>query len=270
MGKLATSSESNGKGSKTILYKKKGKSAHKKVTKKTPFDKSLVEKTSKVYTKEQKSSKLAKSRSSSANKGHKQLEDSDSDMEKDEDMRDNENSSDDESEESGSENMQDGSDNDDNDVESDAAQDDNEDDDDDDDDDDAPTDIEEPEMEDRGKPFCAKKRPRSDSGKKKLPDSKRKNYVEPEPISSKVDGINLSRKKQEELFRPCKWDVNERVKTAEVNFSKWLESHSHREQYFIGDDGVSKTVQNQLSVFLFKKLFCTVLPNSTSTLIQPP
>ena len=188
-------------------------------------------------------------------------------MEKDEDMRDNENSSDDESEESGSENMRDGSDNDDNDVESDAVQDDDEDDD---DDDDAPTDIEEPEMEDRGKPFCAKKRPRSDSGKKKLPDSKRKNYVEPEPVSSKVDGINLSRKKQEELFRPCKWDVNERVKTAEVNFSKWLESHSHREQYFIGDDGVSKTVQNQLSVFLFKKTFCTVLPNSTSTLIQPP
>ena len=177
-------------------------------------------------------------------------------MEKDEDMRDNENSSDDESEESGSENMRDGSDNDDNDVESDAAQDDNEDD----DDNDAPTDIEEPEMEDRGKPFCVKKRPRSDSGKKKLPDSKRKNYVEPEPVSSKVDGINLSRKKQEELFRPCKWDVNERVKTAEVNFSKWLESHSHREQYFIGDDGVSKTVQNQLSVFLFKNLFALFCP----------
>ena len=160
-------------------------------------------------------------------------------MEKDEDMRDNKNSSDDESEESGLENMRDGSDNDDDDVESDAAQDV-----DDDDDDDAPTDIEEPEMEDRGKPFCTKKIPRSDSGKKKLPDPKRKHYVEPEPVSSKVDGINLSRKKQEELFQPCKWDVCERVKTAEVNFSKWLESHSHREQYFIGDDGVSKTVQN--------------------------
>ena len=30
----------------------------------------------------------------------------------------------------------------------------------------------------------------------------------------------------------------------EVDFSRWLETHSHREQYFIGDDSVSKTAQN--------------------------
>ena len=136
------------------------------------------------------------------NKGHKQLEDVDSDMEKDKDMRDNENSSDDESEESGSENMRGGSDADGSDVESDADQDDDEDDgdDDDDDDNDAPTDVAEPEIEDHGKTFRAKKRPRPDHSRKKLLDSKRKNYAEPEPVSSKVDGINLSRKQQEELF----------------------------------------------------------------------
>ena len=158
----------------------------------------------KVYTKDQKRCKLTKSRSLSANKGHKQLEDADLDTEKDLDMGDNENSSDDESEESGSENMRDGSYADGNHVKSDADQDDdNEEDDDDDDvddDDDAPTDIEEPEIEDHGKTFRTKKRPRPDHSRKKLVDSKRKNYAEPEPFLSKVDGINLSRKKQEELF----------------------------------------------------------------------
>ena len=239
MGKLATTSESNGKGSKSIFYKKKEKFRLKKATKKTSVDKSPIEKTTKVYTKDRKGRKLDKSRSPSANKGHKQLEDVDSDMEKDEDMGDNENSSDVKSEESDSENMSGGSDADSNDVESNADQDD-----DDDDDDDAPTDIEEPEIKDRGKMFRTKKRPRLDHDRKKLLDSKRKNYAEPEPVLSKVDGINLSRKKQEELFRPCKWDVCVPVKTSEVDFSKWLEGHSHREQYFIGDHGVSKTVQN--------------------------
>ena len=158
MGKLATSSGSNGKGSKSIFYKKKEKLRLKKTAKKAPVDKSHVEKLMKVYTKDQKARKLAKSRSPSANKGHKQLEDVDSDME-DVDMRDNENLSDDESEESCSENMRGGSDADGNVVESDAEQvddDDVEDDDDDDDDDDAPTDIEEPEIEDRGKMFRTK------------------------------------------------------------------------------------------------------------------
>ena len=211
-------------------------------------DKSPAENTTKVYTKDQKRRKLTKSHSPSANEGHKQLEDADLDTEKDVDMGDNVNSSNDESEESGSENMRDGSDADGIDVESDADQhDDDEDDDDDDDvddDDDAPTDIEEPEIEDHGRTFRPKKRPRPDHGRKKLVDSKRKNYAELEPSLSKVDGINLSRKKQEELFRPCKWDVCVPARTSEVDFSKWLESHSHREQYLIGDDGVSKTVQN--------------------------
>ena len=173
-------------------------------------------------------------------------------------MGDNVNSSDDESEESGSENMRDSSDADGNHVETDADQDDDDDEDDDDDDDadDAPTDIEEPEIEDRGKTFRAKKRPRPDHGRKKLVDSKRKkNYAEPEPSLSKVDGIDLSRKKQEELFCPCNWDVCVPVKTSEVDFSKWLESHSHREQYFIGDDGVSKTVQD-LRISFLKTLTC--------------
>ena len=105
MGKLATSSRSNGKGNKSIFYKKKEKFGSKKVAKKTAADKSPVEKMTKVYSKGQRGGKLAKSRSPTANKGHKQLEDADSDMEKDVDMRDNENSSDVESEESGSENM---------------------------------------------------------------------------------------------------------------------------------------------------------------------
>ena len=60
--------------------------------------------------------------------------------------------------------------------------------------------------------------------------------------SSKVDAINLSRKKQEELFQPCNWEVSKPIKTSEVDFSKWLETHSHCEQYFVADDGVSKTI----------------------------
>ena len=162
MGKLATSSGSNGKDSKPIFLKKKEKFAHKKAAKRALVDKSPAEKTTKVYTKDQKRRKLTKSRSLSANKGHKQLEDADLDTEKGVDMGDNVNSSDDESEESGSENMRDGSDVDGNDVETDADQDEDDDedvdDDDDDDDDDAPTDIEEPEIEDQGKTFRAKKR----------------------------------------------------------------------------------------------------------------
>ena len=260
MGKLATSSGSNGKGSKSIFFKKKEKFGLKKAAKRALLDKSPTEKTTKAHTKDQKRHKLTKSRSPSANKGHKQLEDADLDTEKDVDMGDNVDSSDDKSEESASENMRDGSDADGNDVETDADQDDDDDEDDedddddgDDDDDDAPTDIEEPEIEDRGKTFRTKKRPRPDHGRKKLLDSKRKNYAEPEPSLSKVDGINLTRKKQEELFPPCNWDVCVPVKTSEVDFYKWLESHSHREQYFIGDDGVSKTVQNWC-IFVFKKL----------------
>ena len=228
MGKLGLSSGSNVKGGKSISNKKKEKFAHKKMAKKAAVDKSLIEKTPKVRTKGQKGSILGKSSLTSANKGHKQFEDADSDTEEEVvDTRDNENSSDDESEESGSENMQDGSDADGNDAESDVAQDDDEDDDDDDDDDDvddnAPTDIEEPKIKDGGKTFRAKKRPGSDFDRKKLTDIKRKkNYPEPEPVSSKVDGNNLPRKKQEELFQPCKWDDRERVKTSEVNFDKWL------------------------------------------------
>ena len=212
MGKLATSSGSNGKDSKPIFLKKKEKFAHKKAAKRALVDKSPAEKTTKVYTKDQKRRKLTKSRSPSANKGHKQLEDADLDTEKGVDMGDNVNSSDDESEESASENMRDGSDVDGNDVETDADPDEDDDedvddDDDDDDDDNAPTDIEEPEIEDRGKTFRAKKRRRPDHGRKKSTDFKGKKYAEPEPSLSKVDGINLSRRKQEELFRPCSWDV---------------------------------------------------------------
>ena len=85
-----------------------------------------------------------------------------------------------------------------------------------------------------------------------------------------MDGINLSRKKQEELFRPCKWDVCVPVKTSEVDFSKWLESHSHREQYFIGDDGVSKS-ESKLRYFVFNNVkFHSFLITSTSTPIHPP
>ena len=268
MGQLGTSSRSNGKGNKSITYKTKEKFRSKKVKKKTATDKRPIEKTAKVYSKGQKGGKLAKSRSLSANKGHKQLEDADSFMEKDADMRDNENSSDDDFEESDSEIMQNGSDADGNDDESDVVQDE---DDDDDDDDDVPTDIEEPEIEDPGKTFRTKKRPRLDCEKKKLSDLKRKNYAEPEPATSKVDGINLPRKKQLELFQPCKWDVCERVKTSELNFSKWLESHSHREQYFIGDDGVSKKrVKIMIFSFFNNVKFCSFLITSTSTPIQLP
>ena len=279
MGKLGLSLGSNVKGGKSIFSKRKF--AHKKVAKKTAIDKSPVEKTSKVYTKGQKGSKLVKSSSSSANKGHKQLGDADSGSEEEvADMRVDENSSDDESEESGSENMQDGSDDDGIDNESDAAQDDDDDDDDVDDDDvnddddddvdgDAPTDIEEPKIKDGGKSFRAKKRARPNCGGKKLSDSKRKrkNYAEPEPVSSKVDGISLTRKKQMELYRPCKWDVCERVKTSELNFAKWMENHNHREQYFIGDDGVSKK-RDKIEIFSFL-IMMIFLPPSWSLVYIP-
>ena len=171
MGKLATSSGSNGKGSKSIFFKKKEKFGLKKVAKRALVDKSPTEKTTKVYTKDQKRRTLTKSRLRSANKGHKQLEDANLDTEKDMDMRDNVNLSNDESEESGSENMRDGSNADGNDVETDADQDDDEDDNDDDDDDDdndAPTDIEEPEIEDHGKTFRAKKKAQARSRQKEI------------------------------------------------------------------------------------------------------
>ena len=105
-----------------------------------------------------------------------------------------------------------------------------------------------------GKTFRAKKRARPNCGGKKLSDIKRKkkNYAEPEPVSSKVDGFRLTRtrKKQMELFQPCKCDVCERVKNSEVNFDKWIENHNHREQYFIGDDGVSKK-RDKIEIFSF-------------------
>ena len=100
MGKLATSSGSNGKGSKSIFFKKKEKFGLKKAAKRALVDKSPAEKTTKAYAKDQKRRKLTKSCLPSANKGHKQLEDADLDTEKDVDMGDNVNSSDDESEES--------------------------------------------------------------------------------------------------------------------------------------------------------------------------
>ena len=93
-----------------------------------------------------KGGKLDKSHLSSANKGHKQLEDDYFDMEKDEDMDEMENSSDAESGESSAENMSGVSDVDD---ESDV---DNV------DDDDGPTNVEEPEIGDRGKTFHGKKK----------------------------------------------------------------------------------------------------------------
>ena len=126
MGQVGTSSGSNGKGNKSITYKTKEKFRSKKVAKKTATDKRPVEKTTKVHSKMQKGGKLVKSRSSSANKGHKQLEDTDSAMEKDADMRDKENSSDDDFEESDSEIMQNGSDADGNDDETDVTQDEDE------------------------------------------------------------------------------------------------------------------------------------------------
>ena len=187
----------------------------------------------KVFTSGQKGHKLDKSCSSSANKGHKQLEDDVEVMERDVDMDERENSSNAESEESGAENMNDVSDADDNEDETDV---DNE------DDDDGPTDVEEPEIEDRGKTFNGKKGSKTGQAGRKSTDSKRKNYAEPELSSSKVDAINLSRKKQEELFQPCNWEVSKLIKTSEVDFSKWLETHSHREQYFVADDRVSKSL----------------------------
>ena len=58
MGKLATSSGSNGKGSKSIFFKKKEKFGLKKVAKKALVDKSPAEKMTKAYIKDQKRRKL--------------------------------------------------------------------------------------------------------------------------------------------------------------------------------------------------------------------
>ena len=172
MGKVVSTSGNNGKGDKSILYKKKEKFYRKKIAKKTPIDKRSVEKAAKVFTSGQKGRKLDKSHSSSANKGHKQLEDDVEVMERDADMDERENSSNAESEESGAENMSDVSDADDNQDETDV---DNE------DDDAGPTDVEEPEIEDRGKTFNGKKGSKTGQAGRKSTDSKRKNYAEPEP-----------------------------------------------------------------------------------------
>ena len=177
MGKIVSSSGNNAKSDKSIFYKKKEKFFGKKITKKMPINKRSVEKAAKVFDNGQKSRKLDQPRSSSSNKGYKQLEDDDVDMEKNADMDERENSSDVESDESSAENMSDVSYADDNDDETDV---DNADDDED------LTDVEDPEIEDHGKMFNGKKKgQRQVRSTGSPPFSKRKNTRSPKRLRPK-------------------------------------------------------------------------------------
>ena len=207
MGKIVSTSGNNGKGDKSIFYKKRRNSTAKRSRKRRRSTKGQLKKQRKFLLTGKKVVNLTSSVRHLRTKDTKQLEDDDVDMKKDVDMDERENSSDAEFEESGAENMSDMSDADDNNVETDVDNADNADDADD------PMDVEEPEIEDRGKMFTGKKRPKTGQAGRKSTDFKRKNYAEPEPSLSKVDSINLPRKKQEELFRPCHWDVSKPVKT---------------------------------------------------------
>ena len=79
---------------------------------------------------------------------------------------------------------------------------------------------------------------------KNLPGSK-SNYAYDEPqIESKIDMIDMPRKKQVKIFDQNKWTVAKAVKTVDMDVEKWLETHSARESYFFGEDEVRRNVYN--------------------------
>ena len=89
-----------------------------------------------------------------------------------------------------------------------------------------------------------KKSPIKKTAPKNLSDSK-SNYAYDEPqIESKIDMIDMPRKKQVKIFDQNKWAVAKAVKTADMDVEKWLETHSARESYFFGEDEVRRDVYN--------------------------
>ena len=80
--------------------------------------------------------------------------------------------------------------------------------------------------------------PKNSSGSKS-------NYAYDEPqIESKIDKIDMPRKKQIKIFDQNKWTVAKAVKTMDIDVDKWLETHSGRESYFFGEDEVRRNVYN--------------------------
>ena len=76
--------------------------------------------------------------------------------------------------------------------------------------------------------------------KKKEKSTKPKSNIvhdEPETID-KIESINLTRKKQAQIFDPNVWTFADEIKTGDINVNKWLQTHSARDIYFFGDDEV--------------------------------
>ena len=87
-----------------------------------------------------------------------------------------------------------------------------------------------------------KKSPVKKNAPKKASTSK-SNYAYDEPqIESKIDTIDMPRKKQVKIFDQAKWSIAKAVKTSDVDVDKWLETHTGRESYFFGEDEVGRNV----------------------------
>ena len=135
-------------------------------------------------------------------------------------------------------------------VEDDDDDDDVDDDDDDDDDDEEEEEenvaVDDDNDDDGGEPpkKKSKKSPVRKTVPKNLTGSK-SNYAYDEPqLESKIDTIDMPRKKQVKIFDQNKWSVAKAVKTTDMDVDKWLETHSGRESYFFGEDEVRRNVYN--------------------------
>ena len=88
--------------------------------------------------------------------------------------------------------------------------------------------------------------PKSD-GKKEKSSKPKSNIVHDEPEAiDKIDRIDLTRKKQALIFDQNAWVIADDVKTGNINFNKWLQTHSARDNYFFGEDEVREKMTKKL------------------------
>ena len=108
--------------------------------------------------------------------------------------------------------------------------------------------------------------PKSDEKKEKSTKLK-SNIVHDEPETiDKIERIDLTRKKQAQIFDQDVWTIADDVKTGNIDVNKWLETHSARDIYFFGDDEVREKMTKKLGFFDPNNL-CYFLPFSISTLM---
>ena len=83
--------------------------------------------------------------------------------------------------------------------------------------------------------------------KKEISTKPKSNIVHDEPETiDKIERINLTRKKQAQIFDPNVWTFADEVKTGDINVNKWIETHSARDIYFSGDDEVRGKMTKKL------------------------